>query len=111
MKTQVLSDQQIKKIHELSLAVLQQVGVEVPHDEMLNRFADNGAKVDRAKKRVYIPADMVNRMLKSAGKQFTLYGRDQSKTAGFGTGNRNYNSIAGEALWIDKPGDQGVTPH
>ena len=39
--------------------------------------------------------------LEHAGKTFTLYGRDKEKQARFGIGERNYNSIAGEALWAD----------
>jgi trimethylamine--corrinoid protein Co-methyltransferase len=42
--------------------------------------------------------------LAKAGKSFTLYGRDISKTAPFGQGARNYNAIAGEASWIDAIG-------
>lgn len=40
------------------------------------------------------------RSLDAAGKSFTLYGRDRARTAVFGAGRRNYNSIAGEAHWI-----------
>ncbi len=39
--------------------------------------------------------------LDSAGKSFTLFGRDRNHTAAFGEGKRNYNSISGEASWID----------
>lgn len=104
MYSKVLSEEQITKIHELSLAILEKVGVIVPHKEMLTRFADSGARVDIENQRVYIPAEMVTRSLDSAGKQFTLYGRDMSRTAAFGHGKRNYNSIAGEAMWVDKIG-------
>ena len=78
----------------------------MPHDEMLRRFADSGAKVDWGKKRVRIPSDVVSRMLDTAGKNFTLHGRDPAQTARFGQGKRNYNSIAGEALWLDELGGQ-----
>lgn len=104
MKTEILSREQIEKIHAASISILEMVGVEVPHDEMLRRFADNGARVDFPKKRVHITPAIVTRMLKLAGKTFTLYGRDLTKTASFGQGKRNYNSIAGEALWIDALG-------
>jgi len=104
MFCRVLSDPQIVRIHEASLAVLERTGVQVPHDEMLARFADSGARVDRAAQRVHIPPDLVARSLASAGKQFTLYGRDLGRTAPFGQGRRNYNTSAGQGLWIDEPG-------
>jgi trimethylamine--corrinoid protein Co-methyltransferase len=49
---------------------------------------------------VKIPSDLVTRCLKECGKQFTIYGRDRSRRAAFGFGQRNYNSVAGEALWV-----------
>lgn len=102
MLSRVLSDSQIKRIHEASLSILERTGVHIPHEEMLSRFEDSGAQVDREKRVVCIPADLVMRSLDQAGKQFTLYGRDLSRKAEFGVGKRNYNSIAGEAYWVDE---------
>jgi trimethylamine---corrinoid protein Co-methyltransferase len=100
----VLSAHQIRRIHEASLAILDRVGVVVPHPDMLGRLADAGARVDRAAQRVRLPEHVVTAAVASAGKQFTLYGRDLHHTAPFGQGRRNYNSIAGEAHWVDGPG-------
>jgi trimethylamine--corrinoid protein Co-methyltransferase len=110
MKSQVLSGDQITRINSASLRILEKTGVIIPHEDMLNRFEDAGATVDRAEQRVRIPADLVMRSISSAGKQFTLYGRDKTKTAAFGQGARNYNSIAGEAQWLDKLGGQRRFP-
>jgi len=104
VKVSVLSKSQVERIHAASLVILQRVGIEVPHDEILSRFADAGATVDRAKKRVKIPPGVVTRLLEGAGRKFTLRGRDETKTALFGQGTRNYNSVAGEAYWVDEPG-------
>jgi trimethylamine--corrinoid protein Co-methyltransferase len=104
MQTSVLSSDQIQRIHQASLAILERTGVVVPHPDMLSRFHDAGAKVDRATQRVRIPADLVERCLAQAGRQFTLYGRDLTRSARFGQGARNYNSVAGEASWVDTLG-------
>jgi len=106
MVASVLTPEQIDRIKSASLAILERVGVVVPHHEVLSRFADSGAKVDFSEQRVRIPADLVNRSLETVGRQFTVYGRDVSRTAAFGNGTRNYNSIAGEAHWVDQPGGQ-----
>lgn len=106
MFTEILSNEQINKIHETSLAILEKVGVHVPHAEMLDKFADAGANVDFDAQRVRIPSDVVIRSLEQAGKKFTIYGRDIANEAAFGYGKRNYNSIAGEALWVDEPGQE-----
>jgi len=104
MISKILSDEQVSRVHEASLAILQRVGVLVPHEEVLGRFADAGAAVDGPTRRVRIPAELVMRLVGQAGKRFTLYGRDESRTAAFGCGRRNYNSIAGEASWVDQLG-------
>ncbi|MHB1456250.1 MAG: trimethylamine methyltransferase family protein [Armatimonadota bacterium] len=104
--TKVLTDSQITKIHDTSLAILERVGVHVPHQEMLRLFADADASVDFLSQRVKIPAELVMRCISDAGKFWSIYGRDISLKVEFGAGKRNYNSIAGEALWIDNLGDE-----
>jgi trimethylamine--corrinoid protein Co-methyltransferase len=104
MQIRLLTAEQIGRIHQASLVILERYGVQVPHADMLARFADAGARVDLAAQRVYIPAALVERSLADAGKQFTLYGRDLVRQAPFGQGRRNYNSIAGEASWLERPG-------
>lgn len=106
MFTQVLTSEQIKRLHETSLAILEHVGIHLPHTEMLGLFEDAGANVNHQSQQVKIPPEIVIRSLEQAGKQFTLYGRDLSQTACFGQGKRNYNSIAGEALWLDNLGQE-----
>lgn len=106
MISKVLTEDQIKRIHEVSLSILERVGVVVPHKEMLNRFANAGAKVDLEKQHVRISPDMVMSLVEKADKQFTIYGRDLSRKAEFGYGKRNHNSIAGEALWVDNIGEK-----
>ena len=102
MFTRVLTDDQIDRVHRASLAILDRVGVLVPHAETLDRLEQAGARVTHAEQRVRIPEELVVRSVQGAGKQFTVYGRDLSNTARFGQGERNYNSIAGEASWVDE---------
>jgi len=104
MLSRALSDEQIARVDEASLRILSEVGVHVPHDEVLSRFSDAGARVDGSSQVVRIPAELVGECLAQCGKQFTIYGRDLSRQAPFGQGKRNYNSIAGEASWVDELG-------
>jgi len=102
MNVSVLTPEQIEAIDRASLHLLERVGVQLPHEETLRRFADRGAEVDFDAGRVKIPPGLVQECLDSAGKSFTIYGRDPANTAAFGVGERNYNSIAGEASWLDE---------
>lgn len=103
MQIRFLSDEQIQRVHETSLRVLAEVGMQVPHAEVRARFADAGARVDDGE-RVRLPPEVTMRLVGMAGRQFTLYGRDPARRAVFGDGARNYNSSAGQASWLDRPG-------
>ena len=101
MRLSVLTEDQIGRLHNASIEVLHTIGVHVPHEEMRCLFADAGAQVDEVSEIVKIPSQLVERCLAVAGKTFTIYGRDPNMRAEFGVGKRNYNSIAGEAMWVD----------
>jgi trimethylamine--corrinoid protein Co-methyltransferase len=105
MQVKILEDYQVEKIHLKTLEILENTGVYVPHDEILSRFESFGAFVDISNNIVKIPSNIVMELVSKAGKSFTMYGRDLSKTAEFGLGKRNYNSSAGQAFWIDNIGD------
>jgi trimethylamine---corrinoid protein Co-methyltransferase len=100
----VLSEEQIERIHDASLQILQTVGVRIPHTEMRRLFGEAGAQVDEAAALVRIPERLVEQCLASAERRFTLYGRDRGKQACFGQGTRNYNTSGGQALWVDDNG-------
>ncbi|MFC1544619.1 trimethylamine methyltransferase family protein [Gemmatimonadota bacterium] len=104
MLSSILTEDQIRKIHQATIDILGRVGVQVPHQEMLTRFADSGTDVDFGSQRVRISENIISWAVEKAGKQFAIYGRDLGKKAEFGRGQRNYNSIAGEAYWVDEPG-------
>ena len=52
LKASLLDEGQLRRLHEAALAVLERVGVQVPHPEVLARFADEGAEVDFEAQRV-----------------------------------------------------------
>jgi trimethylamine--corrinoid protein Co-methyltransferase len=106
MHSHVLNDRQIAQIHGASMRLLERVGVTVPHPDMLDRLEAAGAKVDRATQQVGIPESLVLDAVRQAGKRFTLYGRDLSRTAVFGMGHRNFNATAGQASWLEEPGGE-----
>lgn len=101
MRIQLLTGEQIKRLHEASLQILGTIGVHVPHEEMLRLLGEAGADVDRHTQFVKLPEKLIQQSLASAGNAFTIYGRDRTKKAEFGIGKRNYNTIAGEALWLE----------
>lgn len=101
VKLTVLDDHRLDRIHGASIEILATVGVRVPHEEARRLFRAAGASVDEMAEIVKIPEALVMQSLESAGKTFTLYGRDLSQQARYGQGARSYNSNAGEASTVD----------
>lgn len=65
---------QIEELHSASLRVLNEVGMLVHHEEAVALLSGAGAHVEGGN-RVYIPAFMVERALRSAPSSITLYNR------------------------------------
>ncbi len=101
MEFKVVTDEQIKQIHNASIRILETIGIQVSHSEVLKLFKEANADVDELRQRVKIPEKLVMESVEKCGKKFCIYGRDRDKKACFGFGARNYNSIAGEAHWVD----------
>ena len=104
MKIDILGEEGVYRIDEAARQILERTGVQIPHNEMLELFIRAGANVDNVSQRVRMPSKLVDECLASAGKTFTIYGRNRNKRAVFGVGERNYNSIAGEAYWVETDG-------
>ena len=101
MRFQVLTDEQLRRVHTASIEILETVGVRISHTEALERFKQASAEVDESAELVKIPEHLVVDSLEKAGKTFCVFGRDMSKQTKFGFGERNYNSTAGQAHWLD----------
>jgi trimethylamine--corrinoid protein Co-methyltransferase len=104
MNIRVLREADNEKLDAASIRLLERVGVDIPHPEILARFEKAGAKVDTATHRVRIPEPLVRDCLATAGKTFAIGGRDPTRVTAFGAGQRNYNSTAGQATWLDDDG-------
>ncbi len=75
LQFRVLSDPDIEKLYEATLACLQRTGVHVMNDEARRLLARAGAAVDGV--RVRIPPHIVRDAVASAPRTFTLWGRDE----------------------------------
>ncbi len=99
MSITFIKEKSITEIHETAIRILSEIGVRIPHEKMRGALAARGAEV--SDEIVKMPEALVMESIDRAVKQFTIYGRDETLTAEFGYGTQNFNSIAGEASWID----------
>lgn len=68
----ILSDEDINKIHEATMYVIENVGIRFPSDTALSLFVDNGAQVDRETFTVRIPRDIVEHYISLAPSSYPL---------------------------------------
>lgn len=73
----LLTQEQIKKIHEKSLQILWEIGINVDESAARGIFGDHGCKIKG--RRVYIPEDLVEGMIKKEQKKHVLYSRSGEK--------------------------------
>ena len=90
-KFDVLTDEQINKIHKNSLKILQEIGVEFSYDPAIEVFKKHGQRVEGH--RVYLNPDFVEEMVEKAPAQFTLHAR-----------NPEHNLVCGGENVIYMPG-------
>ena len=73
----LLSDDDIKQIHETSMKILEETGMKIKNKKARDCFAENGAKVDDATEIVKIPRSLVEKAIETAPSQVMLYAQDE----------------------------------
>jgi trimethylamine--corrinoid protein Co-methyltransferase len=72
----VVSEEDIERIHSASLSLLKDPGIFSESDIILELFKQKGAVVDSETRTIRVFPDMVEEALHSAPSKFTFYGRD-----------------------------------
>jgi trimethylamine--corrinoid protein Co-methyltransferase len=92
-----LTDAQVEEIHEQSLRILENTGIQVEHEGGLEALEKAGARVDRQARRARIPRDLVARCLETVPEKFTLAARNPDKDCPLVRGGRPYSRNGGGA--------------
>jgi len=75
-RVQFLDDEQLDRMQEATLRIMEDVGVKFPSPKALAVFADHGAQVDHETQIVRLPRDLVRRALATAPRYFGVGARD-----------------------------------
>jgi trimethylamine--corrinoid protein Co-methyltransferase len=98
---EVLSADHVEDIHQASLRILAEVGVEVLGDRAIDRLAAAGATVDRSTRRVRLDPGLVEGAIASAPAEFTLHARNPERSVVLGGRNLVFSSVGGPAFVTD----------
>ncbi len=78
-KARFLTESDMQKIHEQSLFLLENTGIGIEHEKTMQLLAEAGAKVDYENKSVRMPAELVEKSLKTVPRKITLAGRNPER--------------------------------
>ena len=73
-----LTESDIAKIHQASMQVFEEVGIQVNYPEALAAFQEAGAEIDHETNIVKLKADQVKRLLAEVPESIVLHGREPS---------------------------------
>ena len=73
---ELLTSEQVERIHEASLEILKNVGLLVRNEEARGRFAKHGCHVDAETQIVKFPRSVVEEFRQACPSTFTFHGRD-----------------------------------
>jgi trimethylamine--corrinoid protein Co-methyltransferase len=99
VKFEILSSDEVVRIHDASLEVLAKAGVRVDDLETQRMLEEAGAQVDKSTGVIKIPESLVHDALKKAPKEFALYCRDQVERLGLGQWD-TYFTTGGYATYV-----------
>ncbi len=91
---EILSADQIEAIHDSSLKVLEEIGMDFLDEESLAILSSAGAEVQPGTQRVRFPRGLVLESIAKAPSEFTLHARNPEHTLTAGGNHLNFGSVA-----------------
>jgi trimethylamine--corrinoid protein Co-methyltransferase len=89
-----LREEELERIHDASLRLLEDTGMEFLHEEALDLLAAAGARVDRATRRVRMGRELVMAQVAKAPARFMLHARNPAHDLPIGGRSMVFASVA-----------------
>lgn len=99
---EIISREEIEKIHSTSIRVLEEIGVEIDNQNALKILAAAGAEVDFKKKLVCISEALVKEASEKVPHEVKLYGLDDKHDIVFGEENVYFNPGSTALFVLDR---------
>ena len=91
---EVLSGDDLDLIHDGSMRILEDIGLEVLNERALGLYEGEGAKVDWDLNRVYLNRELVMECLKTVPSKFILHARNPERNKFIGGNAINFTTVA-----------------
>ena len=107
--TEWCSPQQLEKIDDAAMRILENVGVDFMDDEALRLWEKAGAKVDHKKEHVWLDRGLVRELVSKAPAQFTWHARNPKRNLVRGGNHINFSPNSGMPYVSDLKGGRRVS--
>jgi len=91
--TSLLTTEFIERILAEAKEVLEKTGIWVDNEECMELLGNGGAKIDRGKKKAFIPRRLVEESLKSVPTSIVMYDRNGNPAMDLGGNNSYFNPL------------------
>ncbi|OKY78404.1 MAG: Trimethylamine:corrinoid methyltransferase, MttB2 [Candidatus Methanohalarchaeum thermophilum] len=98
----LLDDDDVREIHNNILHIMENIGLKLKNDEVLEFLGDNGCEVDFDEQMVYVPSYLVEECIDSAPSSFRLGARDSENDVMFQQGRSYFCSCSGPINVLDQ---------
>jgi trimethylamine--corrinoid protein Co-methyltransferase len=98
---EILDAEKLEAIHNASMRLLEEIGMEVMHVESFERLEKAGASVDRETRRVRIGRDMLMELVAKAPPEFRVRARNPAHDVEIGGNSIVFTSVGGPAYFND----------
>ena len=99
---EVLADEAVEMVHDASMRILEEVGIEFRYDEALEVWRGVGAEVDGT--RVRIDRELLMSLIGQAPSQFTLHARNPANSVEIGGRHLALSPNSGSPFFLDRNG-------
>jgi trimethylamine--corrinoid protein Co-methyltransferase len=100
-----LTEQDVEMIHQTSMKVFSEIGVQINFAEARTLFGDAGAEIEESSRVVKVPPDLVQELISKAPSMVTLCGRAENGELDCEIGgDKVYMGTGGTALNVQDPG-------
>jgi trimethylamine--corrinoid protein Co-methyltransferase len=100
-RLEVLSDEDIRKIHEATLDILENCGVQIDCPQMLSFLREKGLPVDAEKRTVRMSRSCVEDAVRKVPSQFEVYDREGRPAFILGDGVSRITAGHNAVFWVD----------
>ncbi|MEO0369261.1 MAG: trimethylamine methyltransferase family protein, partial [Pseudomonadota bacterium] len=91
---EVLSQEALEKIHDASMRILEQIGLEIVNDKARDLMVEHGATIDAESGYVQMDRELVMNYIASVPSEFTLHARNPANNAIYGGNHINFSVVA-----------------